>query len=103
MMSKKTAEILAQAREFFGDRKFSEQEWRNAHLGLTLETACAYGVKVHTIVTRTYYSVEWIVNELNECSGEDCYNGHWHYKIDEQGHIYEDRETYVYQMKKEEA
>lgn len=97
--------LLAQAREFFGDREFSEQEWHQSEIGhqLTLNTACAYGVDRHVKVQRTYYSVEWIVNELNSCAGDDCYDGYWHYEIDEQGRIYEDREIYTYTMRKEEA
>ena len=47
-------------------------------------------IQLEKVVERTYYTMREVVDMLNECSGEDCYGGEWHYEIDEQGRVYSD-------------
>ena len=47
-------------------------------------------IHLEKVVERTYYTMREVVDMLNECSGEDCYCGEWHYEIDEQGRVYSD-------------
>ena len=54
---------------------------------VTWETMERY-ILTKQIYERYYYSVREIVDLLNDCAGEDCYNGDWHYEIDEEGQIY---------------
>lgn len=82
-------------KEYFGNRRFTEQEWGAAGTPacgvLNIYTAEKAGYVVRRTETwREYYTVAEIVAMLNECSGEDCYCGRWYYQIDEQGRIFEE-------------
>ena len=98
-MSKQTANTIAAAREVFGNREFTENEWEGAHMATRLDTVVYHGgARRIEHVEREYYTVEEIVNELNGCAGDDCYACNWHYEIDSNGKIFQDFKTYTYQM-----
>ena len=61
---------------------------------VTWETMERY-ILIKPIYERVYYSVREIVDLLNDCSGEDCYNSSWHFEIDNEGQIYCDNDKGV--------
>ena len=99
-MTEKTMKALETARKLFGDKLFWEGEWDAKELGCTLETALKNKAVEKVIVTkREYYTLEEIVEQLNECAYGCDGNGTWEYKIDEQGRVYQDVKYKRYQMK----
>lgn len=98
-MMENTAKALESARELFGNNEFTMEQWKEANIGLTLRTAMKYEAVVaikHS--DRQYYSVKELVELLNSCSGTDCYNVEYNFKVDENGRAYEDCEYYTYCM-----
>ena len=98
-MAKTTVAALEKAREYFGEREFTEQEWNRSGIALTLDTARVHGAVIRMEkVERTYYTIREVVDMLNDCSNEDCYGAHWHYEIDAQGRVYDDYVYTTYRM-----
>ena len=100
-MTKTQMNALIATIAFFGSAEFTETEWNHSPAvgRLSLTTAVREGAVIATTtVTRSYYSVAEIVTMLNECSGEDCYGGHWHYEIDSEGRIYSESSSTTYHM-----
>lgn len=101
-MTKNTANAIATARAIYDDYVFTRDEWERDQPGCTLETAIRVGAvrKVRSI-HRDYYTVQELVEMLNNCSGNDCYDSEWRLQVDEQGRAYEDRVEIGYQMVEE--
>ena len=97
-MTNRTKLTIEFGKHNFGTREFTESEWTRIAGPLTgdkglvqLRTLIKNGV-VKTgvkVITRTY-SINEIIEELNDCAGEDCYNGDWHYYRNEEGTICQD-------------
>ena len=98
-MAKLTRMELDKAHVLFGDREFTEEEWKRTGLRLTLHTACYYEVEELKHTKRCYYTVQELVDELNSCAGDDCYACDWFYQVDEQGRAFRDFHTYTYRMR----
>lgn len=102
MMNERTKNTYLTACAAFGSNEFSMDQYENLfknadHVKLdTLRRNKLVRVNTHT--TRYFYTVAEIVQELNECSGADCWCGSWYYQIDDQGRIYQDIESTAYQM-----
>lgn len=98
-MMKSTAQAIERAREIFGNREFNELEWNRAGIQLALRTAIAHDkvVKIERSY-RDFYAVKELVEMLNSCAGDDCYDCEWHFEIDEQGRVFQDRKEVSYRM-----
>lgn len=99
-MTKMQMVALENAKKAFGEKEFSRKDWMDVACGkYGLSTAINDG-NVQTIkhVQRNYYTLAEVVEMLNECSGEDCYCGHWEYKIDENNRVYDENVTITYKL-----
>lgn len=98
-MMKKTAEAIEKAKRYFASKEFTEYDWEQADFGLNIATAIKYdAVKVIYHEEREYYTLEQLVNELNACAHEDCYDVDWYFQIDENGRVYQLETWKTYQM-----
>lgn len=98
-MMKKTAEAIEKAKRYFASKEFTEHDWEQADIGLTLTTAIKYdAVKVIHHEERAYYTLQELVDALNNCGGEDCYDADWYYQIDENNRVYQLLTWKTYQM-----
>ena len=92
----KTINEINRMREILGSAPFSEAQW-NAISAVRFATARKYANIVRVVeVERVYYTKEYIVEQLNECAGNDCYACDWHFQIDEFGRIYQEVEFVSY-------
>lgn len=99
-MTKMQINALENAQKVFGEKEFTEKEWMNVACGKYALTTAIYNGHVQAIkhVQRNYYTLAEVVAMLNECSGEDCYCGHWEYKIDENNKVYDEDITMTYKL-----
>ena len=52
-------------------------------------------VRLEKATGREYWTIQEIVHELNSCSGADCYDCEFNFKIDEDGRVYNEISGYV--------
>jgi len=96
MMKDWTKKVLAKWIEENKDRLIQEWELRepissreDKKAKVAWSTVKKY-IEIQPVRERRYYTMREIVDELNDCAGQDCWSCNWHYEIDEQGHIYQD-------------
>ena len=107
MMSKTTVQALKLYRAHFGENTFTAYEFEKKrhqmvaqHLPTaSLQTLINNGIAI-TIdkVIEEDYTIDEIIQMLNDCSGEDCYCGSWHIQRDGD-RIYDVRHETVYKLK----
>lgn len=99
-MTKMQMTALENAQKMYGDKEFTARDWDKVACGkFALNTAIYKGyVQKIEHIKRNYYTLAEIVAMLNDCSGEDCYCGHWEYKIDENNRVYDEDVTITYKL-----
>lgn len=90
-----------------GDSLFTENEFETAKAYLARQTrqTCALStllknnlVKTQTVLMREKYTIQEVLDKLNSCSGEDCYNGEWHFVQDPDGRIFNEWTVEKYKL-----
>ena len=102
MMSKKTATTIAGILTVLDADKeytFEEIDKTAREWDLTGSTFAKYACTSYTKTIKTEYTLQEVLNMLNACAGDDCYNCSWHF-IEENGKIYNVEEITVYKVKK---
>ena len=78
-MRENTRITIKKLKEFFGDRKFTKEDllYRTpATIYVSLNTLLAYeAVDRIKVEYRQEYTVDMLIDEINEMIGEDCYGG----------------------------
>lgn len=93
-----TIRAIEAMQALFADYPFTPAQW-DAKAAVRFATAKKYANLVEVKeVRRVYYSMADLVQELNECAGNDCYACDWHYEIDEQGRAYQDFVSVYYRF-----
>ena len=102
MMSKKTASAIAAILSVMDtDREYTFEEIDEIarEKDLTGSTFAKYACTSYTKTIKTEYTLQEVLNMLNACAGDDCYECEWHF-IEENGRIYDVEEITVYKVKK---
>ena len=79
--TKKTFEDIA--RGYMNKGSFTMEGWETiirAEANIGYSTFRRYA-KLEKVITKIEYTLEEIVDQLNECAGADCYGCDWHYEI----------------------
>ena len=94
MMKDTTKKAIAENLERIGANEFQPKDIQ----GITFDTFRKY-VKVQKVVTETFeeVSIEDLVDLLNSCAGDDCYNCDWEYRVID-GKPYEVYKWYSYKV-----
>ena len=78
-MRENTRIAIKKLKEFFGDRKFTKEDllYRTpATIYVSLNTLLTYDmVERIKVEYRQEYTVDMLIDEINEMIGEDCYGG----------------------------
>lgn len=101
MMSKKTAEAIALILTVIDHEKeysFSKLDKIAREHDLTGRTFIQYACKGYTKTVKTEYTLQEVLDKLNACAGDDCYDCEWHF-VQEDGKIYDVQEVTVYKVK----
>lgn len=93
-MAKRTKEIIEGLREAYEGKTLDKYDW-NRVLGndLTFETFRKY--VLHKVVEEVEVPLEKIVELLNDCAGNDCYECEWEYIVKD-GKVYEIVEKFIW-------
>ena len=93
-MAKKTRNIIEGLREAYEGKTLDRHDWNKA-LGndLTFETFRKY--VLNKVIEEIEVPLEEIVNLLNDCAGNDCYECEWEYVVKD-GKIYEIVEKFIW-------
>lgn len=89
MMNEKTSMVLNGWMALNVGKIVKEQQIVFNGNSVTWNTMRRY-IQLKPMTVRNYYTMNEIVNMLNDCACNDCSNDDWFYQIDENGRIYSD-------------
>ena len=79
MMKAETARKIAELKKFFGNKLFSKDDLMYSvpyNIYVSVDTLLRHGVvKKIEIENKKEFSIDELIDEINEMIGEDCYGG----------------------------
>ena len=97
MMNKNTAQVI-EAMNAYKGQAMTEVEWVDLlNNRISFGTFKKYALTKEIKVVKTEVSLENLVEMLNDCAGNDCYDCDWHYVV-ENGKAYEVNTFTYYRM-----